>query len=326
VSVVLTLSQIVQARARIASRVLRTPLESSSTVGRFCGNEVYLKAENLQKTGAFKFRGALNALLSLTAEEGERGVVTASSGNHGQAVACAAGLLGYRAVVVVPVDASEAKVDAIRGYGAEVVACGTTSTERLDKAADLVRQEGMAFVHPYDDERVMAGQGTIGLEIVDILPDVDAVLVPIGGGGLISGVATALKEIRPSIAVYGVEPKQSNSMALSLRAGKRTALEGIETLADGLRTTMPGEKTFDVVRRLVDDVLLVEEEAIVEAMVLLLERAKVLVEPSGAVSVAALLSGLFPLKGKKIVAVLSGGNVALGRLAEILASGDRQRF
>lgn len=319
----LSLSDVVRARVRIASMVNRTVLDPSATLSGLCGNDVFLKAENLQKTGAFKFRGACNALMSLGREEGLRGVVTASSGNHGQAVACAAARLGYSAVVVVPVDASPAKVAAVEGYGAKVIPWGTTSLERLDKASELVRQEGMTFIHPYDDDRVMAGQGTIGLEIIDDLPDVDAVLVPIGGGGLLSGVATALKGIRPGIRVYGVEPERSNCMYRSLQAGKRTPLEGIATVADGLRTTIPGERTFEIVRRLVDDVLLVREEAIVEALLLLLERGKLLVEPSGAVTVAALLSGRFPLRHRKVVALLSGGNIALDRLEAFLVARRR---
>lgn len=314
----ITITDIREARERIAPYVNRTVLDLSRTFSDLSGQTVFFKPENLQKTGAFKFRGAVNSVLSLPEEEGRRGIITGSSGNHGQAVACAARAAGYPATIVVPEDASSAKVDAIRGYGAEVLFCGRVSSERIRRALELVEERGMTFLHPFDDPRVMAGQGTIGLEILEDLPDVDAVLVPIGGGGLISGISTAIKALKPSVKVFGVEPAGSNSMYRSLQMGRRTALERIETLADGLRTNIPGEVTFEVVRELVDDIVLVGEDSIRQAMMLLLGRGKMLVEPSGAVTAAALLEKGLPFVGKKVVAVLSGGNVSMDLLAEIL--------
>lgn len=312
-----------EAQERINPYVNRTGLDPSRTFSELSAQTVFFKPENLQKTGAFKFRGAVNAILSLSAEEGKRGVITGSSGNHGQAVACAARAAGYPATVVVPEDASPAKVEAIRGYGAEVIRCGLVSSERIARARELMSERGMTFVHPFDDLRVMAGQGTIGLEILEDLADVDAVLVPVGGGGLISGIATAIRALKPSVKIFGVEPEGSNSMYRSLRNGKRTPLEGIKTLADGLRTNIPGEVTFEVVRERVDDIVLVTEDSIRLAMRLLLERGKMLVEPSGAVTAAALLERKLPLSGKNVVAVLSGGNVTMGLLVEILQEGVR---
>ena len=314
----LNIHDIRQARERIAPYANRTVLDPSGTFSRLSGQEVFFKPENLQKTGAFKFRGAVNAVLSLSPDEGRRGVITGSSGNHGQAVACAARMAGYPATIVVPEDASSAKVDAIRGYGAEVLRCGRLSSERIDRAKQLVAERGMTFIHPFDDPRVMAGQGTIGLEILEDLEDVDAVLVPVGGGGLISGISTAVKAIKPSVRVYGVEPEGSCSMHLSVTAGRRTSPDKIETLADGLRTNIPGEATFEVVKERVDDILLIGEDSIRQAMRLLLERGKMLVEPSGAVTTAALLERKLPFEGKKVVAVLSGGNVAMDLLVEII--------
>jgi len=320
----ITLQDIRAARERVAGIINRTYLDHSATFSRLCGNQVFLKPENLQKTGAFKIRGAANHILQLDPQRARGGVITPSSGNHGQAVAYAASRAGFPAVVVVPEDASPAKVAAIRGYGAEVIFCGTTSLERIEKARELARERGMAFVHSFDDPWVMAGQGTIGLEILEDLPDVDAVLVPIGGGGLISGIATAIKESRPGVKVFGVEPAGSNSMYLSCRAGQVTELKGVNTLADGLRTSKPGELTFPVVQKYVDDILLVEEEEIKAALVTLLERGKLLAEPSGAVTVAALLAGKVPLQGKKVVAVISGGNVDLKLVARLLEEGSEK--
>ncbi len=320
----LNIQDIQRARERIAPYVNRTVLDPSETLSRLSGQKVFLKPENLQKTGAFKFRGAVNAVLSLAPEEGQRGVITGSSGNHGQAVAFAARIAGYPATIVVPEDASPAKVDAIGGYGAEVIRCGRFSSERIARARGLMEEKGMTFIHPFDNEKVMAGQGTIGLEIMEDLKDVEAVLVPVGGGGLISGIATAIRALKPSVRVYGVEPEGSNSMQLSVKAGRRTSPERIETLADGLRTNMPGESTFEVVREKVDDIILIGEDSIRQAMRLLLERGKLLVEPSGAVTVAALLERRLPCEGMKTVAVLSGGNVAMDLLLRIITEGQQR--
>ncbi len=285
------------------------------------GTSLFLKPENLQRTGAFKIRGALNAVLSLEAEKGQRGIITASSGNHGQAVALAGAITGYPATVIMPEDASPAKVDAVRGYGARVIFCGTSSRERIEMAEDLCLSKGLTFIHPFDDPLVMAGQGTIGLEIISDLPDVDNVLVPVGGGGLISGIATAIKETDPKIRITGVEPEQSNSMYLSIQAGERQQLDNIVSIADGLKTSIPGRNTFPVVQKYVDDIILVSEEEIRKAVLILLERCKILVEPSGAVTVAALISGRLSVKGLKSVCVLSGGNFSLPELGKVILTG-----
>lgn len=313
------LNSIKQARDRIGKMIHRTQLMSSRTLSLMTGNIVYLKPENLQKTGAFKIRGALNAVLSLDPQKGKRGIITASSGNHGQAVALAGAMSGYPATVVMPENASSAKVEAVKGYGAEVIFKGTSSKERIEKAEELCREKGLTFIHPFNDPLVIAGQGTIGLEILEDMPQVKQVLVPIGGGGLISGIATAIRNTRPDVKVIGVEPEQSNSMYLSVKEEKRQELKNITSLADGLKTTIPGTNTFHLVQKYVDSILLVSEEDITKAVLFLLERCKMLVEPSGAVTVAALLSSKIPAEKEKTVAVLSGGNVSLDVLSTILS-------
>jgi threonine dehydratase len=281
--------------------------------------EIFMKAENFQKSGSFKIRGALNFLLSMDERERERGVVTGSSGNHGQALALAGKMLKIDVKVVVPQDASPAKVAAIQGYGAKLERFGTSSTERLRRAREISEQEQRVFVPPFDHYWIMAGQGTVGLEILEELDEVDAILVPCGGCGLIAGISTYVKEKRPSVRIYGVEPDQSNSTYLSFKAGRRVELHNIQTIADGLRTASPGELTFPIVQRYVEDVLLVSEREIAQAVVFLLERCKILVEPSGAVTVAAAMFGKVASKNKKVVAVLSGGNIDKQRLTEIFA-------
>jgi threonine dehydratase len=251
--------------------------------------------------------------------ERERGVVTGSSGNHGQALALAGKMLKIDVKVVVPQDASPAKVAAIQGYGAKLERFGTSSTERLRRAREISEQEQRVFVPPFDHYWIMAGQGTVGLEILEELDEVDAILVPCGGCGLIAGISTYVKEKRPSVRIYGVEPDQSNSTYLSFKAGRRVELHNIQTIADGLRTASPGELTFPIVQRYVEDVLLVSEREIAQAVVFLLERCKILVEPSGAVTVAAAMFGKVASKNKKVVAVLSGGNIDKQRLTEIFA-------
>ena len=316
----ITLKQIEEAQQRIYKMARKTSLKHSSSLSKITGYDVFLKPECLQKTGSFKIRGAANKILTLSAEEGASGVVTGSSGNHGQAVACAAALAGFPATVIMPEGGSQAKAESIRGYGAELLFCGTTSDARLDLARKLREERGMVLVHPYDDPHVMAGQGTIGLEILDELADVDAVLVSTGGCGLISGIATAIKERNPKVKVFGIEPKGSNSTTLSFRAGKRTRLDEVSTVADGIRTSIPGELTFPVVQKYVDDMFLVSEEDIFAAVKLILQRCKLLPEPTGAVALAALLGDTLPvsLRGKRIVPILSGGNVALDQVAKII--------
>ncbi|WP_448532060.1 threonine ammonia-lyase [Pseudothermotoga sp.] len=315
----LTAKHVEQAYERIHSYVHKTTILTSKTLNEVSGLEIFMKAENFQKSGSFKIRGALNFLLSMDERERERGVVTGSSGNHGQALALAGKMLKIDVKVVVPQDASPAKVAAIQGYGAKLERFGTSSTERLRRAREISEQEQRVFVPPFDHYWIMAGQGTVGLEILEELDEVDAILVPCGGCGLIAGISTYVKEKRPSVRIYGVEPDQSNSTYLSFKAGRRVELHNIQTIADGLRTASPGELTFPIVQRYVEDVLLVSEREIAQAVVFLLERCKILVEPSGAVTVAAAMFGKVPSKNKKVVAVLSGGNIDKQRLTEIFA-------
>jgi threonine dehydratase len=315
----LTAKHVEQAYERIHSHIHKTTILTSKTLNEVSGLEIFMKAENFQKSGSFKIRGALNFLLSMDERERERGVVTGSSGNHGQALALAGKMLKIDVKVVVPQDASPAKVAAIQGYGAKLERFGTSSTERLRRAQEISEQEQRVFVPPFDHYWIMAGQGTVGLEILEELDEVDAILVPCGGCGLIAGISTYVKEKRPSVRIYGVEPDQSNSTYLSFKAGRRVELHNIQTIADGLRTASPGELTFPIVQRYVEDVLLVSEREIAQAVVFLLERCKILVEPSGAVTVAAAMFGKVPSKNKKVVAVLSGGNIDKQRLTEIFA-------
>jgi len=298
--------------------VHRTPLITSSTLNNLTGNRVYLKLENFQKTGSFKVRGAYNKISSLKREEIERGVITASSGNHGQAVAYVARLMNIPAKIVVPEDAAETKINAIKGYDAEVIKHGYNTDERKILAKRLAREERYFYIDSYDDYHIIAGQGTVGLEIVhQEKPDI--IVAPIGGGGLISGISL-LKQKFPEIKVIGVEPLHSASMYLSITRGRITELEKIDTIADGLRAKKPGEKTFEIVKKYVDEIVKVEEENIIDTLRFLLERVKILAEPSGAVSLAGLLSGRIPCRDKKIAVVISGGNVDLNTLADLICS------
>ena len=307
------------ARERIAGRVHVTPTMSASRLGDRAGVQLVLKCENLQKTGSFKVRGALTKISSLDADARARGVVTVSAGNHAQAVAWAARAAGIHAVVVMPEAASPAKVNASRGYGAEVVLHGASSIQAFDRAHALERERGLVFIHPFDDEVVCSGAGTVGLELMEQVPDLDAVIVGIGGGGLISGIAVAVKEISPKTRVYGVEPVGAPSMRMSLDAGRPLRLDRVDTIADGLAAPMAGEVNYEIVRRYVDDVVLIDDEAIAEGLRELLVSTKLLAEPGGAAATAALLTGAitFP-KGARVAAIVSGGNIDLARLSTLL--------
>ncbi|MEW6524573.1 MAG: threonine/serine dehydratase [Bacillota bacterium] len=311
-----TMSGIRDAWAALRGVTHITPLITSRTLDHLAGARVFLKAENFQRTGSFKLRGAYN-LLRLG--DFSRGVVTASSGNHGAALAYAAGRLGIAARVVMPVDAPAAKVAAARSYGAEVELYGKTSPERQQRAQELADRQGLGYAHSYDDPRIIAGQGTVALEVLDQLPDVDMMVVPVGGGGLISGVAVCCKESTPRVRVTGVEPSGADRMTRSLQAGRCREVPHVNTLADGLRVKLPGELTFEYVRRLVDQVVTVTDEEILCAMRFLFERCKLVVEPSGAAALAAVLSGKVA-PGQKVAVVLSGGNVELGRLGELFSA------
>jgi threonine dehydratase len=287
-----------------------------------CGATVLLKAESFQRGGAFKFRGAYNRLSQLSPAQRAAGVVAYSSGNHGGAVALAARLLGIDAVVVVPANGSAAKLAAIEGYGAELRRYDPVSERREEVAAAIAAERSLTIIPPFDDYDIMAGQGTVGLELAQDVADLTQVLLPVGGGGLIAGVATAVKGLQPGVAVIGVEPEGAADTSKSLRAGHRVNIGEADTIADGLRASQPGELTFEVNSRLVDDVVTVPEDAIVEAMQFCFSRLKIVVEPSGAVPLAALRSGAVRAAGRTAV-VLSGGNIAPADFAALLATAPR---
>jgi threonine dehydratase len=316
---VLSLPTIRSAHARIQDRIHRTPLLSATRLGARVGATLFHKCESLQKTGSFKVRGALNRVTQLDDAARTRGVVTVSAGNHAQALAWAARDAGVRCTVVMPETASRAKVDASRGYGAEVVLHGASGIEAFARAHELAVERSLTFVHPFDDEEVIAGQGTVGLEILEQLDQIDDVIVPIGGGGLIAGVAIAIKEQRPSIRVYGVEPSGAAVMRQSLDQDRPVRLTSMKTIADGLAAPMAGDVTFPIVKRYVDDVVLVTDEEILSAMREILFSTKLLAEGGGAAATAAVLSGKLNVAGRRVVAVLSGGNVDPSRVKECLA-------
>lgn len=294
----------------------RTPLFGSAALSEMTGTELYLKSENLQKTGSFKPRGALVALTQLSAADRARGVITISAGNHGQGLAFAAAKFDCRCTVVVPDHAAKSKVDAMRAYGAEVVFTGAMQLrERLDEEQ---RQRRQVFVHPFANPDVVTGQGTVGLEILEDLPEVAAVVVPVGGGGLISGVATAIKQRREDVRVIGVEPEGAAAVTLSLQRGAPQHLEKLDTIADGLAAPFTEAYNLEIIRRYVDDLVLVSDKELVHALVTILLRTKLLVEPAGAAGVAALLSRKVALPpAMKTVAVLTGGNVDSSRLMQV---------
>jgi threonine dehydratase len=317
----LSLSDIQSARERIGDRVHHTPLLSAARIGARVGATLYHKCESLQKTGSFKVRGAHNRLALLDQAARARGVITVSAGNHAQALAWASRNEGVRCTVVMPTTASRTKVDASRGYGAEVVLYGTSGMEAFARAHELSIERSLTFVHPFDDDAIMAGQGTVALEILDQLDGIDDVVVPIGGGGLIGGIAVALKESQPSVKVYGVEPTGAAVMRKSLDAGYPVRLESMKTIADGLAAPMAGERTFAIVEKYVDEVVLVDEEEIMAAMRELLFSSKLLAEPAGAAATAAIMAGKIKLDGRRVVAVLSGGNVDAHRVEEAVRGG-----
>jgi threonine dehydratase len=303
----------IRAAARRVSVIARiTPLVDVTAAA---GRPLLLKCESLQPGGAFKIRGAYNMVAQLTAEQRRRGVVTFSSGNHGQAMALAARELGAPAVVVMPTTAPQIKIDGARAFGAEVIFAGTTTTDRRQRAEVEAQARGLTMVPPFDHEWIIAGQGTAGLEILDQRPDIGTVLVPIGGGGLAAGVAAAIKLSSAEIRVIGVEPAGAASMKASIEAGRPVTLDRTHSVADGLMAVRPGDLTFAHVRRFVDSIVTVEEEQIIDAVLWLYSVAKIVAEPSGATAVAAALAGAGPL-AKPTVAIVSGGNMSLERLEE----------
>ena len=301
------------AAERIKGAANRTPVLTSRTLDGICGARVFLKCENHQRAGAFKFRGAFNALSTLSARQRQAGVVTHSSGNHAQALALAAREAGLRAVIVMPRGSSPVKVEAVRGYGAEVVLCGNSLQERESATAELIEREGLSLVHPYNDERVMAGAGTAAMELIEEVGELDMVLAPVGGGGLLSGTALSVKELCPRAVVWGVEPAGADDAWRSLRAGRLIPQTDPRTIADGLRTSL-GEKNFAVISSRVDDIVLVADAEIVEAMRFLAERMKTVAEPSGAVPLVPLLQRRLAEPGGgplRVGVIISGGNVDL---------------
>ncbi|HSM57419.1 MAG TPA: hydroxyectoine utilization dehydratase EutB [Candidatus Sulfomarinibacteraceae bacterium] len=315
----LSAKEIFEAQARIAPVTLHTPLLPSSALSNRDGRSVYLKLETLQETGTFKVRGAANKILSLPEAQRARGVVTASTGNHGRAVSHVARELGIPAVVCISERVPQNKVEALRQSGAELVIEGNGQDEAAERAFALQEERGLTMVHPFDDPLVIAGQGTIGLEMLDEAPELDTVLVPLSGGGLISGVALALKSAALELRVIGVSMEHSPVMYHSLQAGRPVQMPEEETLADSLLGGIGLENryTFDLVRQLVDDVILVTEEEIARAMAFLLREQRLVVEGAGAVGVAALLAGKVPDPGRNVGVVISGGNVALDALLRI---------
>ena len=301
--------------ARLAPHIHHTPLLTSRTLSELSGFDIRLKAEIFQRTGSYKIRGPLNKFTYLTEDERRRGVVCSSAGNHAQGVALAAKIHGIKAVVCMAANATPSKIAATRGYGAEVVLHGTIWDEANEKARELVRDRGLTYIHPFDDLQLIAGQGTLGLEIVRDWPDVDVVVVPIGGGGLISGVAMAVKNLRPSAKIIGVESSGAPGMRDSVRAGHVVTLDRVDCIIDGLRVKRVGDTTWEVVRRFVDEIVTLPDEKIFEAMLWIMSHAKLVVEGAAAASVAAVLNGLVDApKGAKVACVLSGGNVNLDQL------------
>jgi threo-3-hydroxy-L-aspartate ammonia-lyase len=314
----ISLDDVRAAAARIEGIAHRTPVLTSHGLDDATGAQVFLKAENLQRIGAFKFRGACNAVACLSDEERSRGVATVSSGNHAQALTLAARLHGAPATILMPTDAPPNKLAATRALGAEVIEFDRYATDREALLASLVAERGLVPIHPYDDERVMAGQGTVALELLEQAGPLDVLLVCVGGGGLIAGCATAAKGLDPRIRVVGVEPEAGDDVRRSLAAGERVRIPVPRTIADGQQLPIPGELTFPVIAERVDEVVLASDAEIVSAMRLLFERLKTVAEPSGACALAALLAGRVDARGLRVGVTISGGNVSAERFAALV--------
>ena len=308
-----TLQDILQAAERIKPYAHRTPVLTNESLNQRVGAQVFLKCENLQKVGAFKFRGACNAVFSLTDQEAACGVATHSSGNHAQAVALAARMRGVPAYIVMPENAPQVKKDAVAGYGGKITYCEPTLPAREAALRQVVDSTGAAFIHPYDNERVIAGQGTAALELLADVPDLDAIIAPVGGGGLLSGTSIAATETKKGIRVIGGEPEMADDAFRSLQAGKVLPPNQPSTIADGLLTSL-SERTFSIIQSRVDQIVTVSEQGIVDAMRFVWERAKIIIEPSAAVAVGVLWERKIDLTGLKVGVILSGGNVDLGKL------------
>ena len=315
----LTLDKIFQASVVLKDIVRSTSIVSTSGITDNC--ELFLKPENLQYTGSFKLRGSGYKIAMLSDEEKAKGVIACSAGNHAQGVALAASKCGIKSLICLPDSAPISKVEATKGYGAEVCLVNGCYDDAYQKALELKDEMGYTFVHPFDDEDVIAGQGTIGLEIVNEFADVDAVIVPIGGGGLISGVAYAIKALKPSIKVYGVQTQGAPSMYNSIKHGNLECLKSVSTIADGIAVKQPGEHTYELIRDYVDDIALVTDDEIASAILALIEKQKMIAEGAGAVSVAAAMFNKFPIQGKKVVSLVSGGNIDVSILSRVIERG-----
>src|SRR5436305_1739354 len=315
------LSDVQAALGRIRADIRVSPCPRSETFSAVTGNSIYLKMDNQQRTGAFKERGALNRLLTLTSQERDRGVIAASAGNHAQGVSYHAGRHGVRARIVMPLPTPLTKVSATRGYGADVVLFGKNYDEAYDKAVEQSSQESLTLIHAFDDDAVIAGQGTLGLEILQQNPDVEVIVSPIGGGGLIGGIACAVKETHPSVKVYGVQPARLPSMKAAVAAGKPVTLDSAKTIADGIAVRRAGDCTLPLVQKYVDDIVTVEEEEIANAILLLLEREKTLAEGAGAAAIAAVLNRKIELQNKRVAVLVCGGNIDVTLLSRIIERG-----
>lgn len=315
----LTLDRIYHAAYTLKDAVRKTDLIlAPSLSGK---NQVYLKTENLQMTGSFKLRGAYYKISQLSEEEKSRGIIACSAGNHAQGVALAAQKFGIPATICMPDGAPISKVEATKAYGAEICLVKDTYDDAYAKAVELQQEKGCTFIHPFDDEDVIAGQGTIGLEILDQLDDVDAIVVPIGGGGLISGVAAAVKQLRPQCKIYGVQAAGAPSMYQSVKAHTKQKLDAVNTFADGIAVKVPGDNTYELVSKYVDEVVTVSEDEIAAAILKLMEKQKLVAEGAGAVSVAAVMFDKIPLEGKKVVCIVSGGNIDVNILNRVITRG-----
>ncbi len=314
----LTFNDILEARERLRGVAHRTPVLTSKQFNEYAGCEVFHKAENLQRAGAFKFRGAYNKLASLSDDERKRGVLAYSSGNHAQATALAAKLFGVPAVIVMPQDAPQIKVTATRAYGAEVIFYDRYSQSREETGEKICRERGLTLVPPFDDYAIMAGQGVAALELLEDAPELDFLLVPASGCGLLAGSAVAARHLRPQIRIFGVEPEAGNDTWLSFRKGERVEIPVPKTIADGLQAPAPGKLTFPVILELVEDILLVSDQELISTLRFVLERMKVLIEPSGAAGAAAVFHRKSDFAGKRAGVLISGGNMDLSRLASYL--------
>ena len=315
----LTIDKIFHASLVLKDIIRPTPLAKAYGIAPDC--QLYLKPENLQNTGSFKLRGSGYKISQLTDEEKAKGVIACSAGNHAQGVALAATKCGISSLICLPDTAPISKIEATKAYGAEVCLVEGCYDDAYNKALELKEEHGYTFVHPFDDENVIAGQGTIGLEIINAMDDLDAVIVPIGGGGLISGVAYAIKSMRPNIKVYGVQAAGAPSMLRSTESGSIQTLGSVSTIADGIAVKKPGEITFDLVNKYVDDIALVSEDEISSAILALIEKQKMIAEGAGAVSVAAAMFNKFPIQGKKVVSLISGGNIDVTSLSRVIERG-----